>query len=773
MALWNLSFPHELDLNAAINHLHWTNSSMSSDESWEDNSQPKHIKNADESTRDADEDITFIAHETTAARPELATRRQKRLERVSPWLNYRHSRSRTLKGQYCDAYRILFNRTVTEATGVYEPEDDQIALPSSQIGVSWWSAEEKEVFFLALSRYGQDNIRAISKKIKGKSEMEVREYLLLLQESYVQHHLKHDHLTHTVALRDIPAAIELGVECQKSLDTAGDALAWYQENFEVKQEQKRHGDYWLLGEDLAMKIEDAVSDELVVGTPTKEDEGEHSDSPNDPQGEPLTIVKEDEEILDPSGSPEDDKSFHSRKDPSLLASIPAARLLNLKNWLKLSRQVFMNSARRRRSNNWRDIAGPDEEPSMYYTAFEDFHRLVISVTRRLVQATIFQTLSRLRAQDQGKKPKHTKIMLRDAKNAIEILGMPRNAREYWITVPRRCGIYIYDELPRPRMSYKNVEAQLRKKGKITKSINRLVKEVREYNEMLKAGKFQEAPKFWMVQKPAESYEDQDLSSTDTSPSESEESLEDDVAGIPLPIRKRKRIGQRAEHGQFKDAERVDQEATVVEEKLIWNMLGREVPTAEHIGEEKKARRPPIKRKEYDELVDWRSWTDYHAEWEGFGLDGEEDEAAEDDERPTKRYRHGLFENIESDESDEFAGVWYPRLLPEDVALDDTADSSIYDRRKGIPDSDSEQSDVAPGQSPDDTEAPSSPGSATPAPRPQRRISLPQGVELEEVNDSTEGDPIEVDSASNTDAEHDLFSDSGTDMGNRDSSMSNV
>lgn len=62
-------------------------------------------------------------------------------------------------------------------------------------------------------------------------------------------------------------------------------------------------------------------------------------------------------------------------------------------------------------NDWSELAasGPKEVsgPAIYRTAFND-QNLIVSLSRRLVQATIFQALSRLRASDAARtnrKPK--------------------------------------------------------------------------------------------------------------------------------------------------------------------------------------------------------------------------------------------------------------------------------------------------------------------------------------------------------------------------------
>lgn len=55
---------------------------------------------------------------------------------------------RRLRGHYNDSYRLLFNDMVTEASDRFN-DSESTPLAPSQIGVSAWTAEEKESFFNA------------------------------------------------------------------------------------------------------------------------------------------------------------------------------------------------------------------------------------------------------------------------------------------------------------------------------------------------------------------------------------------------------------------------------------------------------------------------------------------------------------------------------------------------------------------------------------------------------------------------------------------------
>ncbi|OCK99865.1 uncharacterized protein K441DRAFT_497847, partial [Cenococcum geophilum 1.58] len=484
-----------------------------------------------------------------------------------------------------DNYRALFNDCVTEAAKRFGSSSPSF-LTRSQIGLSKWSSQEKEVFFNATAKLGRDNIPGIAQAIGSKSQVEIREYLLLLQEGYVQHNLNEAQAKAIISLREIPAAVELSEECCNSLDTAGEALAWYQENYEAKQEQKKFGDCWLLGQDLAEEIEAAISE-----TATRTEQGGMSATKG-------TLLNPEPET------------------PQILASIPAAQLLRLEKWIELSRELFMNSGIPGLAENWRAIADPGEEPSLYHTAFEDFHRLAVGVTQRLVQTAIFQAMSRLRAQDwrtsHSAKPF---VRKRDVLTAIDILRMKHNSKDFWITTARRCGVLVYEE-NRPKFN-----SSPRRKNR-RKSMN--YDAVEELLEESYGGKSHSKRSEYATPQPLNSTIESQLTQTKIYYSQSERSSSghdsssgSDFDGLPMPARRRERKTRKLEHVEDEYAEKFDQKTSRLEEETLWTMLGQELPA--HVKEEHEdLPNVPTKRKEYDDLVDWRDWTDYQAEWERYG-----------------------------------------------------------------------------------------------------------------------------------------------------------
>lgn len=82
---------------------------------------------------------------------------------------------------------------------------------------------------------------------------------------------------------------------------------------------------------------------------------------------------------------------------------------------------------------------------MYRSAFNHFHAIVVSVTKRLVQTALIQATSRLRSQRlRVKKNSIPLVKKRDVLTAIGILGLKRDGQERWRGVARRCGLRVYE-----------------------------------------------------------------------------------------------------------------------------------------------------------------------------------------------------------------------------------------------------------------------------------------------------------------------------------------
>jgi RNA polymerase I-specific transcription initiation factor RRN5 len=147
--------------------------------------------------------------------------------------------------------------------------------------------------------------------------------------------------------------------------------------------------------------------------------------------------------------------------PQILREIPQASLLHAENMLSLSEDLFMNRSPDLPSPwpHWSTYASEQvPQPSMMRTAFNDFHTLAVSVTRRLMQAAITQATSRLRSQRRRtKKGVMPFVKTRDVLSAIDTLGLKKNGRSRWTGVARRCNVRVFDEQRTTRFKIKQRE----------------------------------------------------------------------------------------------------------------------------------------------------------------------------------------------------------------------------------------------------------------------------------------------------------------------------
>lgn len=175
-------------------------------------------------------------------------RKRRRIESVEP----SRVRKYYLEGKYNDAYRVLFNEDVGRVAARFEPEHG-LQHYTTQYGASTWTAKEQATLFAALGRLGKDDVAGIAQAVGTKSITETHELLLLLRDAATR---KGDV---GLTLREVPAAIEVGQECDAELDVMAEALAWYQEQWEVNEERERYGDYWLITPAIAEDFETAIN----------------------------------------------------------------------------------------------------------------------------------------------------------------------------------------------------------------------------------------------------------------------------------------------------------------------------------------------------------------------------------------------------------------------------------------------------------------------------------------------------------------------------------
>ena len=310
------------------------------------------------------------------------------------------------------AYREILNEVIHETVNQQNRCYSQ-SIPTSQIGYTTWSAQEKESFFYALDRIGKDNVQALSEAIKTKSQPEIRAYITLLQENLVERNEKQEHHG-LLGYSDLPAALEIGWQCEAMLNEAAKALAERQFRYELKQEKNKFNNWSIVDRQAVFLLADGSLDEKVL------------------ESMPMPLQS-------------------------------AMKLLKVETLVDLSDQIFMNPnyiSEVRESNGKARI-----EPSILTTAILDFQTLVISLTKRLVQSALFFAMSRVKACKS-----RPFVKKQDVYAALDILGMNGHDHDFWPIVARKYSLDVYDNVPykgqpkgqpKVKYSYPQVEQMLR------------------------------------------------------------------------------------------------------------------------------------------------------------------------------------------------------------------------------------------------------------------------------------------------------------------------
>jgi hypothetical protein len=494
---------------------------------------------------------------------------------------------------FSHGYLTILNTDIEDAVAHYVPHDHQ-DLTGSQIGLTNWTSVEKELFFEALARLGQDDIRGISRRVRTKGELEVQQFIKLLHNATATQ--KRDRklvATHPV---DVPAAIEIGPQCSAALEEAGDAIALRQETYEESLEKKVWGDNWLITPFNYRRME--------------------ADRPGD---------------------------------------MPSLQLFRASSWLQLSEQVFMNA--NFPENNWQFVS--DDNPSIRATALEDFYSLAVSVTKRLVAATIYVAQSRIRA----KKDLHFKsgsknvVWPKDVEAAALSIGLKNNSYQFWAECARRLRLDVYDDeddhddydddnaaaesgansqAEMEPMAYEDVEAALG--GMNARGLpGQLQDDSDDHEEFMELSDTPSLDELSDVEAEPARTQPQSYEPTSAQPYEEEGELEvyhDEeavrldtkelliyTAQANLPNRHtvraaESRIRNELQHEAYADA--LDAKATEREERRLWEMLGRDPPDEViRIKVPEKAPRRMTARVEdmYPSTGDWRKGLKYVPEWE--------------------------------------------------------------------------------------------------------------------------------------------------------------
>ncbi|KAH0156667.1 hypothetical protein KCU67_g8227, partial [Aureobasidium melanogenum] len=321
--------------------------------------------------------------------------------------------------------------------------------------------------------------------------------------------------------------------------------------------------------------------------------------------------------------------------------VPAADLLDLPMWLQLSRLFMYQSSEL--GDSWdKLITSRHETPSMYHTAFQDFHNLTVSLTRRVVQATIFQTMTRLRARD--KDQPSARVTTTDVRAATGILDLRPNTRKFWASVPRKHGLRVYERgskfakgQSRAGIELSLEEAEERLGAGATSVtaepdddvVQTIEDDIDE--DVLDPDQYYNDPELW-----TEASDTEDETPIDVPDDQHSDASDDDEAAYhptddeeaqEAAKKKRHRKGrmernfQRA-HDTYLEA--VDQEISRVQEVGMWDTLG-VAPPNDIKNEEVEIPRQPVIKRRLSDTANWRDGFEYHSPWE-LGFDTVQPEA---------------------------------------------------------------------------------------------------------------------------------------------------
>ncbi|KAK3398578.1 hypothetical protein B0T20DRAFT_469540 [Sordaria brevicollis] len=361
---------------------------------------------------------------------------------IAPLKERPQKRHKTL---FNHSYLALLNTDIIDAASRFVPNGDETAQPlaPSQIGLTVWSPAEKELFFSAVSRLGPDSASAIASRIRSKSELEVAEYLEVFRKTIKTRQdpkvATPAQLIQPVVPAEVPAAVEVSQQCCNALEEAADAIATRQESWEEAEEMRKWGENrWLIEQDNVRGLEIEVREEMKQERERKRrvERGKGVDGVTDGEA----MVKPDEAV----------DEFGSRK-------LPALDLFRVRKMLDLSENVFMNS--KVDDYNWSSVS--DEPPAIRATALEDLHSLVVSLTRRLVAATLFISESRIKAKRAVHPFTKNRVWIQDVEAAVLSLGLKKDSHDFWAGAARRLRLDVYGD-----EDYDYIEELHRKKKEV-------------------------------------------------------------------------------------------------------------------------------------------------------------------------------------------------------------------------------------------------------------------------------------------------------------------
>ncbi|KAK1594417.1 uncharacterized protein LY79DRAFT_549692 [Colletotrichum navitas] len=484
------------------------------------------------------------------------------------------------RGAFNNNYLDLLNRDIEDVTK-FSLDGEEEGLPPSQIGLTLWTPYEKKVFFEALSRLGKDNIRGIADRIRTKSEIEVRQYIALLADAIERRRQEQEGGLKPLELTEYPAAVEMSLPCCHALDEAADALSFRQERHEELVEQKKWGECWNINLELARRIE-----------------GDHGR--------------------------ERDTTFASDH------GLKFTELLCVKNFVRLPERIFMNASHA--ENNWQFVS--EEPPTIRATALQDFHSLLVSVTKKLVLTTLFIAESRIRGKRKVAPSTRNLVRRKDVEAAVASLGMKQNSDEFWATCARRLRLEVWDDEAEEdageedeneeSMAYDRVERVLRRESDVPE--DGAMEEGSPTPEIKSGDRESSESTDEEASGGEEPGDDADVAPLDDAEreviEEAKEVLVYSAHDFPETHRTREALKNRIrnERTQEAQADAEDAKASYEAELEMWRLLQRQPPDSFVMPQipERGCRAVGNVEDFYDSGRKWRERLTYHSEWEMLG-----------------------------------------------------------------------------------------------------------------------------------------------------------
>jgi RNA polymerase I-specific transcription initiation factor RRN5 len=301
---------------------------------------------------------------------------------------------------HLNAYVEVLNQDIDDARlGVRYDDEDDAKIRGGYVGASYWSSKDKLKFFNALAVYPQHDLPNIAAAV-GKSLPEVRAYILLLEDATAEYKAAVGPNRGALDMTKVPAAIEIPSDLRRRLARAAETMEEKRIGVEENADQFKLGKYHILDQTVAEEVAHAYRDQ-------------------------------------------EEERNEAAELPQILKDIPSANILHLPNFLELADVLFQTPRNREWTNRgWLRTLIARDDPAIRLVAFEDFETLVTSLTKRILSAVFFQANTRIRSYSRlegwgGSSKRYIRVLKDDVFAALEVLGLKRNAFDYWKGAPKR------------------------------------------------------------------------------------------------------------------------------------------------------------------------------------------------------------------------------------------------------------------------------------------------------------------------------------------------